>query len=34
LSQTLSDIKGFVERRVKNLLVVEDDETQRKALWI
>jgi hypothetical protein len=32
LSQALSDIKGFVERRVKNLLVVEDDETQRQSI--
>ena len=32
LSQTLADIKGFVERQVKNLLVVEDDETQRHSI--
>jgi HAMP domain-containing protein/CheY-like chemotaxis protein/signal transduction histidine kinase len=32
LSQALSEIKGFVERPVKNLLVVEDDETQRHSV--
>ena len=32
LAQALSDIKGFVERPVKNLLVVEDDETQRHSI--
>jgi CheY-like chemotaxis protein len=32
LSQALIDIKGFVERRVKNLLVVEDNETQRQSI--
>ncbi|MBW4469905.1 MAG: HAMP domain-containing protein [Stenomitos rutilans HA7619-LM2] len=32
LSQALSDIKGFVERPVKHLLVVEDDETQRHSI--
>ncbi|MEW5859204.1 MAG: response regulator, partial [Cyanobacteriota bacterium] len=32
LGQALSDIKGFVERPVKNLLVVEDDETQRHSI--
>ncbi|HEX8953740.1 MAG TPA: response regulator, partial [Polyangia bacterium] len=32
VESTLDEIKGFVERRVKNLLVVEDDETQRKAI--
>jgi HAMP domain-containing protein/CheY-like chemotaxis protein/signal transduction histidine kinase len=32
LSQALTDIKGFIERRVKNLLVVEDDETQRQSI--
>jgi len=26
LAKALTDIKGFIERRVKNLLVVEDDE--------
>ncbi|NMG05363.1 HAMP domain-containing protein [Brasilonema sp. UFV-L1] len=32
LSQALSKIKGFVERRVKNLLVVEDDDHQRHSI--
>jgi CheY-like chemotaxis protein/HAMP domain-containing protein/GAF domain-containing protein len=32
LSQAITDIKGFVERQVKNLLVVEDDETQRQSI--
>ena len=32
LSQALSDIKKFVERPVKNLLVVEDDEIQRQSI--
>jgi len=32
LADALNDVKGFVERRVKNLLVVEDDATQRKAI--
>ncbi len=32
LSKALTDIKGFVERRVKNLLVVEDDEIQRLSI--
>ncbi|MDB9510767.1 HAMP domain-containing protein [Kamptonema animale CS-326] len=32
LSKALTDIKGFVERQVKNLLVVEDDETQRFSI--
>ncbi|HLO51188.1 MAG TPA: response regulator, partial [Kamptonema sp.] len=32
LSKALTDIKGFVERQVKNLLVVEDDETQRNSI--
>ncbi|MEG4089992.1 HAMP domain-containing protein [Microcoleus sp. Pol12B4] len=32
LSKALTDIKGFVERPVKNLLVVEDDETQRLGI--
>ncbi|MEG3842506.1 response regulator, partial [Microcoleus sp. herbarium14] len=32
LSKALTDIKGFVDRRVKNLLVVEDDETQRLSI--
>lgn len=32
ISEALSKIKGFVERRVKNLLVVEDDDTQRRSI--
>ena len=32
LNQSLVDIKGFVDRQVKNLLVVEDDETQRRSI--
>jgi CheY-like chemotaxis protein/signal transduction histidine kinase/HAMP domain-containing protein len=32
LHQALSKIKGFVERPVKNLLVVEDDENQRLSI--
>jgi HAMP domain-containing protein/CheY-like chemotaxis protein len=32
LFQSLSDIKGFIERPIKNLLVVEDDETQRHSI--
>ncbi|MBD2429961.1 MULTISPECIES: HAMP domain-containing protein [Fischerella] len=32
LHQALTKIKGFVERRVKNLLVVEDDENQRLSI--
>jgi hypothetical protein len=32
LSEALADIKCFVERQVKNLLVVEDDETQRLSI--
>jgi HAMP domain-containing protein/CheY-like chemotaxis protein/signal transduction histidine kinase len=32
LSKALTDIKGFVERPVKNLLVVEDNETQRLSI--
>ncbi|MEG4814769.1 HAMP domain-containing protein [Microcoleus sp. K5-D4] len=32
LSKALTDIKGFVERPVKNLLVVEDDEIQRLSI--
>ncbi|MEG3848282.1 response regulator, partial [Microcoleus sp. herbarium19] len=32
LNKALTDIKGFVDRRVKNLLVVEDDETQRLSI--
>ncbi|MEH2402464.1 HAMP domain-containing protein [Nostoc sp.] len=32
ISQALTKIKGFVERQVKNLLVVEDDDTQRLSI--
>ncbi|MUG97158.1 response regulator, partial [Scytonema sp. UIC 10036] len=32
LHQALNKIKGFVERRVKSLLVVEDDDTQRHSI--
>jgi HAMP domain-containing protein/CheY-like chemotaxis protein/signal transduction histidine kinase len=32
LAEALGMVKGFVERRVKNLLIVEDDDTQREAL--
>lgn len=32
MSEALADIKCFVERQVKNLLVVEDDETQRLSI--
>ncbi|MEH2398993.1 HAMP domain-containing protein [Nostoc sp.] len=32
ISQALTKIKGFVERQVKNLLVVEDDATQRLSI--
>jgi CheY-like chemotaxis protein/signal transduction histidine kinase/CHASE3 domain sensor protein len=32
ISQALTKIKGFVERQVKNLLVVEDDENQRLSI--
>ncbi|MBP5972836.1 HAMP domain-containing protein [Brasilonema sp. CT11] len=32
LSQALSNIKGFVERPVKNLLIVEDDDNQRHSI--
>ncbi|HBB33883.1 MAG TPA: hybrid sensor histidine kinase/response regulator [Cyanobacteria bacterium UBA9273] len=32
LAEALSSIKTFVERKVKNLLVVEDDETQRHSM--
>jgi HAMP domain-containing protein/CheY-like chemotaxis protein/signal transduction histidine kinase len=32
LLDALSGIKSFVERQVKNLLVVEDDETQRRSI--
>ncbi|MEH2439471.1 HAMP domain-containing protein [Nostoc sp.] len=32
ISEALVKIKGFVERQVKNLLVVEDDDTQRLSI--
>ncbi|QFS43795.1 HAMP domain-containing protein [Nostoc sphaeroides] len=32
ISEALTKIKGFVERQVKNLLVVEDDDTQRRSI--
>ena len=32
ISEALTKIKGFVERQVKNLLVVEDDATQRLSI--
>jgi CheY-like chemotaxis protein/signal transduction histidine kinase/HAMP domain-containing protein len=32
LHQALSKIKDFVDRRVKNLLIVEDDATQRQSI--
>lgn len=32
LAKALTDIKGFIERQVKNLLVVEDDEVQRNTI--
>ncbi|MBD2777469.1 HAMP domain-containing protein [Iningainema tapete] len=32
LHQALTKIKGFVERRVKSLLIVEDDTTQRQSI--
>ncbi|MFN6515827.1 MAG: HAMP domain-containing protein [Nostoc sp. CreGUA01] len=32
ISEALGKIKGFVERQVKNLLVVEDDDTQRLSI--
>jgi HAMP domain-containing protein/CheY-like chemotaxis protein/signal transduction histidine kinase len=32
LSAALAGVRGFVERRVKNLLIVEDDPTQRAAI--
>ncbi|HEU0007533.1 MAG TPA: response regulator, partial [Terriglobia bacterium] len=32
LSEALSNIRQFIERGVKNLLVVEDDETQRNSI--
>jgi CheY-like chemotaxis protein len=32
LAQAFADMKGFMERRLKNLLVVEDDEVQRNSI--
>ncbi len=32
LTEALTEIKGFLERQVKNLLVVEDDENQRHSI--
>ncbi|MBD2502372.1 hybrid sensor histidine kinase/response regulator [Anabaena azotica] len=32
ISEALDKIRGFVERRVKNLLVVEDDDLQRQTI--
>ncbi|BAZ49292.1 GAF sensor hybrid histidine kinase [Nostoc sp. NIES-4103] len=32
ISEALTKIKGFVDRRVKNLLVVEDDDIQRHSI--
>jgi CheY-like chemotaxis protein len=32
LMETIDQMSGFIERGVRNLLVVEDDETQRKAI--
>ncbi|HEY0134343.1 MAG TPA: response regulator, partial [Nannocystis sp.] len=32
LAEALGTVKGFVERRVRNLLIVEDNEIQRNAL--
>ncbi|HMA36076.1 MAG TPA: HAMP domain-containing protein [Chloroflexia bacterium] len=32
LNEALGNIKGFVERRVRTLLVVEDDEAQRQSI--
>ncbi|HEX6693592.1 MAG TPA: response regulator, partial [Longimicrobiales bacterium] len=32
LMETIDNMSGFIERGVRNLLVVEDDETQRKAI--
>ncbi len=32
LHQAITKIKGFVERRVKNLLIIEDDENQRLSI--
>ncbi|WP_373528295.1 response regulator [Nostoc sp.] len=32
LTQVLADIKGFIERQIKNLLVVEDDPVQAQSI--
>lgn len=32
LTQTLTDIKGFIERKVKNLLIIEDDPVQAQSI--
>ncbi|QLE40345.1 response regulator [Nostoc sp. C052] len=32
LTQVLTDIKGFIERQVKNLLIVEDDPVQAQSI--
>ncbi|MBW4614688.1 MAG: response regulator [Desmonostoc vinosum HA7617-LM4] len=32
LTQVLTEIKGFIERRVKNLLVIEDDPVQAQSI--
>jgi len=32
LADALGNVKGFIERRVKNLLIVEDNDTQRASL--
>ncbi len=32
LSKALTDIRTFVERTVKNLLIVEDDKLQRRSI--
>ncbi|HBE52170.1 MAG TPA: hybrid sensor histidine kinase/response regulator, partial [Cyanobacteria bacterium UBA11369] len=32
LTQALGDIKGFIDRPVKSLLIVEDDEIQRRSI--
>jgi CheY-like chemotaxis protein len=32
LADALGEVKGFIERRVKSLLIVEDDPTQRRAI--
>jgi CheY-like chemotaxis protein len=32
LAEAMNEVKGFIERRVKSLLIVEDDATQRRAI--